>query len=57
LSQAGDSTLEELANATQVQGDNLSIACGEKCSVQVMKVTEEIKGVQGLWQAVVERMN
>jgi tight adherence protein C len=44
LSQAGDSTPEELANATQVHGDYMPITRGEKRSVEVVKVTDEMKG-------------
>ncbi|WJX84410.1 60S ribosomal protein L13B, variant 2 [Trifolium repens] len=39
---AGDSTLEELANATQVQGSYLPIA-REKPTVELVKVTDEMK--------------
>jgi len=41
--QAGDSTPEELASATQVQGDYMPITRGEKRSVEVVKVSDEMK--------------
>lgn len=57
LSQAGDSTPEELATATQVQGDYMPITRGEKCSVELMKVTEEMKAFKAYGKLRVERMN
>ncbi|KAE8780793.1 hypothetical protein CFC21_081845 [Triticum aestivum] len=54
---AGDSTPEELANATQVQGDYMPIARGEKRSVEVVKVTEEMKEFKAYGKLRVERMN
>jgi len=54
---AGDSTLEELATATQVQGDYMPIARGEKRSFEVMKVTDEMKVFKAYGKLRVERMN
>jgi large subunit ribosomal protein L13e len=57
LSQAVDSTLEELANATQVQGDYMAIASGEKRLVEVVKVTDKMKAFKAYDKIRVERMN
>jgi large subunit ribosomal protein L13e len=57
LSQAGDSTPEELANATQVHGDYMPITRGEKRSVEVVKVTDEMKAFNAYGKLCVERMN
>ncbi|VAI87662.1 unnamed protein product [Triticum turgidum subsp. durum] len=54
---AGDSTPEELATATQVQGDYMPITRGEKRSVELMKVTEEMKAFKAYGKLRVERMN
>lgn len=52
--QAGDSTAEELANATQVQGTFLPIT-GEKPTVELVKVTEEMKSFKAYGKLRVER--
>jgi large subunit ribosomal protein L13e len=57
LFQAGDSTPEELANATQFQGDYMPIACGKKRSVEVVKVREEMKAFKAYCKLRIERMN
>ncbi|XP_051201205.1 large ribosomal subunit protein eL13y [Lolium perenne] len=54
---AGDSTPEELANATQVHGDYMPITRGEKRSVEVVKVTDEMKAFNAYGKLRVERMN
>ncbi|KAM0837541.1 hypothetical protein ACQ4PT_061573 [Festuca glaucescens] len=54
---AGDSTPEELANAIQVQGDYMPITRGEKRSVEVVKVTDEMKAFKAYGKLRVERMN
>jgi large subunit ribosomal protein L13e len=41
--QAGDSTQEELATATQVQGEYMPITRGEKRSIEVVKVTDQME--------------
>jgi large subunit ribosomal protein L13e len=56
-SQAGDSTPEELATATQVQGDYMPITRGEKRSVEVVKVTDEMKEFAAYGKLRLERMN
>ncbi|XP_038878048.1 60S ribosomal protein L13-3 [Benincasa hispida] len=53
---AGDSTPEELANATQVQGQYLPIG-REKASVELVKVTEDMKSFKAYDKLRVERMN
>ncbi|KAK8635709.1 hypothetical protein V6N13_004434 [Hibiscus sabdariffa] len=53
---AGDSTAEELATATQVQGSYLPIS-REKPSVELVKVTEEMKSFKAYNKLRVERMN
>ncbi|KGN53190.1 60S ribosomal protein L13-3 [Cucumis sativus] len=53
---AGDSTPEELANATQVQGPYLPIG-REKASVELVKVTEEMKSFKAYDKLRVERTN
>ncbi len=55
--QAGDSTPEELATATQVQGDYMPITRGEKRSVEVVKVTDDMKAFKAYAKLRVERMN
>jgi large subunit ribosomal protein L13e len=57
LSQAVGSTPEELANATQVQGDYMAIAYGEKRLVEVVKVTEKMKAFKAYGKIRVERMS
>ena len=57
LLQAGDSTPEELATATQVQGDYMPITRGEKRSVEVVKVTDEMKAFAAYGKLRLERMN
>jgi|UniRef100_A0ACD5TBI1 large subunit ribosomal protein L13e len=54
---AGDSTPEELANATQVQGDYMPIARGEQRVIDVVKVTDEMKAFKAYGKLRVERMN
>ena len=54
--QAGDSAPEELASATQVQGPYLPIA-REKPSVELVKVTEEMKSFQAYDKLCLERTN
>ncbi|RWW16625.1 hypothetical protein GW17_00019487 [Ensete ventricosum] len=53
---AGDSTPEELATATQVQGPYLPVV-REKPSVELVKVTEEMKSFKAYAKLRVERMN
>ncbi|RDX84325.1 hypothetical protein CR513_34639, partial [Mucuna pruriens] len=53
---AGDSTPEELANATQVQGSYLPIV-REKPSVELVKVTDEMKAVKAYYKLRLERTN
>ncbi|WJX79049.1 hypothetical protein P8452_62206 [Trifolium repens] len=53
---AGDSTLEELANATQVQGSYLPIA-REKPTVELVKVTDEMKAFKAYYKLHLERTN
>uniref|UniRef100_A0A2N9GRD3 60S ribosomal protein L13 n=1 Tax=Fagus sylvatica TaxID=28930 RepID=A0A2N9GRD3_FAGSY len=53
---AGDSAPEELASATQVQGPYLPIA-REKPSVELVKVTEEMKSFQAYDKLRLERTN
>lgn len=54
--QAGDSTPEELANATQVQGTFMPIV-REKPTVELVKVTEEMKSFNAYAKLRVERTN
>ena len=56
LCQAGDSAPEELATATQVQGPYMPIVC-EKPSVELVKVTDEMKSFRAYAKLRVERMN
>ncbi|MQM13781.1 hypothetical protein Taro_046706 [Colocasia esculenta] len=53
---AGDSTAEELATVSQVQGEYLPIA-REKPSVDLVKVTDEMKSFNAYAKIRVERMN
>ncbi|KAK8650867.1 hypothetical protein V6N13_140489 [Hibiscus sabdariffa] len=53
---AGDSTAEELATSTQVQGQYLPIS-REKPSVELVKITEEMKSFKAYNKLRVERMN
>uniref|UniRef100_A0A2N9G089 60S ribosomal protein L13 n=1 Tax=Fagus sylvatica TaxID=28930 RepID=A0A2N9G089_FAGSY len=53
---AGDSAPEELASATQVQGPYLPIA-REKPSVELVKVTEEMKSFKAYDKLRLERTN
>lgn len=53
---AGDSPQEELANATQVHGDYMPIQ-QEKPSVDLVKVTDEMKAFRAYAKLRVERMN
>lgn len=54
--QAGDSSPEELANVTQVKGDYIPIE-QEKPSVELVKVTDEMKAFRAYAKLRVERMN
>lgn len=56
LFQAGDSTPEELASATQVQGSVLPIV-REKPAAEFVKVTEEMKSFSAYSKLRVERTN
>ncbi|KAL4385691.1 hypothetical protein GQ457_15G024370 [Hibiscus cannabinus] len=53
---AGDSTAEELATATQVQGSYMPIS-RDKPSVELVKITEEMKSFKAYNKLRVERMN
>ena len=53
---AGDSTPEELANATQVQGSCLPIV-RERPSVELVKVTDEMKAFKAYYKLRLERTN
>ncbi|XP_021768348.1 60S ribosomal protein L13-1 [Chenopodium quinoa] len=53
---AGDSTPEELANATQVQGPYLPIQ-SEKAPVELVKVTEDMKSFNAYAKLRLERTN
>lgn len=53
---AGDSTPEELASATQVQGSVLPIV-REKAAAELVKVTEEMKSFSAYSKLRVERTN
>uniref|UniRef100_A0A0C9RU87 60S ribosomal protein L13 n=1 Tax=Wollemia nobilis TaxID=56998 RepID=A0A0C9RU87_9CONI len=53
---AGDSSSEELATATQVQGTYMPII-QEKPSVELVKVTDEMKSFKAYAKLRVERMN
>uniref|UniRef100_A0A0D6R217 60S ribosomal protein L13 n=1 Tax=Araucaria cunninghamii TaxID=56994 RepID=A0A0D6R217_ARACU len=53
---AGDSNAEELAAATQVQGTYMPIV-QEKPSVELVKVTDEMKSFKAYAKLRVERMN
>ncbi|XP_072968795.1 large ribosomal subunit protein eL13z [Typha angustifolia] len=53
---AGDSAPEELATATQIQGEYLPIV-REKTSVEVVKITDEMKSFKAYGKLRVERMN
>nr|CAD1830995.1 unnamed protein product [Ananas comosus var. bracteatus] len=55
-SQAGDSAPEELATATQIQGQYMPIV-HEKPSVELVKVTDEMKSFKAYAKLRVERMN
>ncbi|KAL8162490.1 hypothetical protein V2J09_013979 [Rumex salicifolius] len=52
----GDSSPEELGNATQVQGDYMPIEL-EKPAVELVKVTEEMKSFKAYDKLRLERMN
>lgn len=54
--QSGDSTLEELATATQIQGEYMVIT-REKPSVELVKVTDEMKSFSAYGKLRVEQMN
>lgn len=54
--QAGDSAPEELATATQVQGPYMPIV-REKPSIELVKVTDEMKAFKAYAKLRVERMN
>ncbi|XP_022969755.1 60S ribosomal protein L13-3-like [Cucurbita maxima] len=53
---AGDSTPEELATATQVQGPYMSIGL-EKPSVELVKITEDLKSFKAYDKLRIERTN
>ncbi|OAY80739.1 60S ribosomal protein L13-1 [Ananas comosus] len=53
---AGDSAPEELATATQIQGQYMPIV-HEKPSVELVKVTDEMKSFKAYAKLRVERMN
>ncbi|KAF3567550.1 hypothetical protein DY000_02011393 [Brassica cretica] len=53
---AGDSTPEELANATQVQGDYMPIA-REKVAMELVKVTSDMKAFKAYDKIRLERTN
>ncbi|CAN6707144.1 unnamed protein product [Malus baccata var. baccata] len=53
---ADDSPAEEIANATQLQGPYLPIA-REKPTVELVKVTDELKSFKAYDKLHVERMN
>ncbi|AEE78486.1 breast basic conserved 1 [Arabidopsis thaliana] len=53
---AGDSTPEELANATQVQGDYLPIV-REKPTMELVKLTSEMKSFKAFDKIRLERTN
>ncbi|KAF5456191.1 hypothetical protein F2P56_025698 [Juglans regia] len=55
-SKAGDSTPEELATATQVQGPYLPIV-RERPSVELVKITEEMKSFKAYDKLRIERTN
>lgn len=55
--QAGDSTAEELATATQVEGPILPILRRKPHSVELVKVTSEMKSFNAYAKLRVERMN
>lgn len=55
--QAGDSTAEELATATQVEGPILPILRQKPQSVELVKVTDEMKSFNAYAKLRVERMN
>ncbi|XP_074283210.1 large ribosomal subunit protein eL13y [Silene latifolia] len=55
-SKAGDSTAEELATATQVQGDFMPIH-REKPAMEVVKVTDEMKSLNAYAKLRLERTN
>lgn len=54
--QAGDSTPEELANATQVQGDYMPIT-REKVAMELVKVTSDMKAFKAYDNIRLERTN
>jgi len=56
LIQAGDSTPEELATATQVHGDYLAIQ-REQPTVDLVKVTDEMKSFNAYAKLRLERTN
>ncbi|KAF9616172.1 hypothetical protein IFM89_028807 [Coptis chinensis] len=53
---SGDSTLEELATATQVTGENMPIV-GDKSTVELVKPTEELKAFKAYAKLRIERVN
>lgn len=56
LFQAGDSSAEELATATQVQGPYLPIT-REQPAVDFVKVTDEMKSFKAYGKLRIERTN
>jgi large subunit ribosomal protein L13e len=55
--QAGDSTQEELATATQVQGEYMRVTRGEKRSIEVVKATDQMKEFKACGKLRLERTN
>lgn len=56
FAQAGDSSVEELANATQVQGPYLPIV-REQPTIELVKVTNEMKSFKAYDKLRIERTN
>lgn len=56
ISQAGDSTAEELATATQIQGDFLPIQ-REQPTVELVKITDDMKSFNAYAKLRLERTN
>jgi large subunit ribosomal protein L13e len=54
--QAGDSAREELSTATQVTGEYMPVV-PEKRTVDLVKVTDEMKSFKAYGKLRVERMN
>lgn len=54
--QAGDSSAEELANATQVQGPYLPIV-RDQPAIELVKITDEMKSFKAYGKLRIERTN